>query len=203
MAVSPASQPAATVDRMGNRIGLRACLGCVWLLAACAAPADAEGVTPRVRPVDTRIADALSRGRRHSATLAALLDVLERSDLIVHLDTRWFESRRVVGETRFIGRAAGQRYVRISIDARVSDDRAIAVLGHELQHAREIAQTRWVIDEAGLAELYGLIGHRAGGGGGRTLRVDTQAGPDIERQVLLELRAAERRRGVETLTAAD
>ena len=194
---------------MRNQIAFRASLVCVCLLAACVASVRADATAPRVRPVDTHAADTLCHGHRHSVTVAALIEALERSDLIVHIETRWFESHRVRAETRFIARAAGQRYVRISIDARIRGEAAIALLGHELQHAWEIAQARWVIDEARLTELYGRIGHRAGGGDGRMLRVDTQAGPDIERQVFLELRDAGRRRGEERserserLTGAD
>jgi hypothetical protein len=108
----------------------------------------------------------------------------------------------VVAKTRFITRAGRHRYLRISIDARAHEDPAVALLGHELQHAWEIAQAGWVADQDGVAELYRQIGHRTGGDAG-LLQVDTRAGPDVERQVFAELREAQRLRGVEHLTGAD
>jgi hypothetical protein len=178
-------------------------LACACVLVACVTPAGAESIFPRVRPLDAPSAGALSRGRRDSPTLAALLDALERSDVIVHLETRWFRCSGVLAKTRFIARAGGQRYLRISVDARQPEEAAVALLGHELQHAREIAQARWVADQDGLAELYRRIGHRTGREDAGLLRVDTRAGPDVQRQVFAELREAQRRRDAEHLSGAD
>ncbi len=58
---------------------------------------------------------------------------------------------------------AGRRYVRVSIDRRLTGCQRIAILGHELQHAVEIAESRRVTDDASLADLYRRIGFHSGG----------------------------------------
>jgi hypothetical protein len=119
--------------------------------------------------------------------MAWLVAALERSDVIVHIEDRVLAVTRIIGETRVVC-AGGQRYLRISLDPVVRDHAAIALLGHELQHAWEIAQRSWVIDRATLERLYQEIGHGVDGGFG-IRRFDTPAGPDTERRVRAELRS--------------
>src|SRR5690349_1433881 len=59
-------------------------------------------------------------------------------------------------------RATGFRYVRIQLALRGAPEDAIAVLGHELQHAVEVAEAIDVIDAGGLEKLYRRIGVRSG-----------------------------------------
>lgn len=71
------------------------------------------------------------------------------------------------------------------------------MLGHELQHAWEIAQARWVVDQTTLAELYLHIGYESHA----VLRshgVDTIQAHDTAREVLIELRASGERRSSST-----
>jgi hypothetical protein len=96
---------------------------------------------------------------------------------------------KIVGLTHFIAYAGEQRYLRITIDASVHGDTAVALLGHELQHAVEIARAPWVTNETRLAHLYRHIGHESAGSRAGNLRVDTPEGLSTERQVLAELRA--------------
>lgn len=123
-----------------------------------------------------------------SPTMAWLVAALERSDVIVHIEDRVLTDPRIIGETRFVACAGGQRYFRISLDLFVRDHAAIALLGHELQHAWEIAERSWVIDQTTLERLYRETGHYVHGGLGFR-RFDTHAGPDTERKVRAELRA--------------
>jgi hypothetical protein len=67
----------------------------------------------------------------------------------------------------FMTSSAGTRYLQVRIDRwRVPPWEAIAWLGHELQHAMEIAQAPEVHDDASLARLYRRIGWQWGGGTG-------------------------------------
>jgi hypothetical protein len=125
-----------------------------------------------------------------SPTIATLTEALERSDVIVHIEYKRSTHAGVLAETRLVTQSGGQRYVRISLDPKVFDREAIALLGHELQHASEIAEARWVADEATMIRLFETIGHRADSGPGRRTRVDTAAGPATARQVIAELRNA-------------
>ncbi len=80
----------------------------------------------------------------------------------------------------------GQRYVRIQITLRGSPDDAVAVLGHELQHALEVAQEDWVYDQASMEALYQRIG--TGSRGGNHV-YDTLAAQEVGRIVRRELLA--------------
>ena len=82
--------------------------------------------------------------------------------------------------------AHGQRYVRIQIALRGGQDDSVAVLGHELQHAFEVAQEPWVYDQATLAALYQRIG--TGVPGGYHI-YDTAAAQEIGRIIRRELLA--------------
>jgi hypothetical protein len=65
-------------------------------------------------------------------------------------------------------------------------------LGHELQHAVEIADAREVTDNDTVAKLYRRIGHELEPCQGRR-RFDTAAAREIGDRVLLELKSADRR----------
>ena len=167
-------------------------VACVCLCAMIASADHAQAhPLPRLRPLNVRIASWLASGYRTSPTLASLVDALERSDVIVHIGHTAQRDPRIIGETQFVTRAGGQRYLRISLDPIVRDHAAIALLGHELQHAWEIAERPWVIDQPTLARLYQEIG-RGVDIGYRTHGFDTPAGPDMARRVRAELLSARR-----------
>jgi hypothetical protein len=128
-------------------------------LLAIAGGVHADPASPRVRPLDAWTASLLARGCRESPTFAALVTALERSDVIAHVGENGRDPGRSVGETRFVVRLGGVRYLRISIQADLSDEAAIGLTGHELHHAWEIAQARWVVDAAAVLQLYVQIGH--------------------------------------------
>lgn len=114
-----------------------------------------------VRGVNTRITDALAEGRRRSKTFAALVDALDRSDVIAYVETRFELPPSIRGRLLFAhSSAVGVRYVRIQIHALLSSDDLIVVLGHELQHALEIALTPAIRDEPSMRRFY----QRAGAG---------------------------------------
>lgn len=139
------------------------------------------------------MASLLARGYVESPTLAHLIDALNRSDVIVHVEERRWVDARTIGETRLVVRAWGQRYLRVSIDLRLPDERAIALLGHELQHAWEIAQAPWVADTETLVRLYRQIGHVTYRGA-RAAEADTRAAVGAADRVRAELRADDRSR---------
>jgi hypothetical protein len=164
---------------------------CVLLLSGVIAHVHADPVAPRVRPLGPRMASLVERGYAGSPTLARLVDALNNSDVIVHVEERRWVHAHTIGETRLVAHAGGQRYLRISIDMRLSDERAIALLGHELQHAWEIAQARWVVDPATMVRLYMQIGHVTTRGA-RTAEADTPAAVGAAAVVRAELRADDR-----------
>ena len=146
---------------------------------------------PRLRVLDPSVLEVLAAGYQASATIRDLVDRLERTDVIVHLERQAIPINGVDGTLRFVGRAGGFRYVRIAINtSRLTH--AMALLAHELQHALEVADDPKAVDEATFEVLYRRIGQECRG---RAVprRFDTNAARAVTQQVLREVRGARRR----------
>src|SRR5262245_50619478 len=96
-----------------------------------------EAVAHHVRSTDPRVQDWLRRGAAESQTFRSLLDTLAESDLIVHVQT--VDRLMTAGQTYFVTATATVRYVRIEVSFRGNVNETVALIGHELQHAVEIA----------------------------------------------------------------
>jgi hypothetical protein len=136
-----------------------------------------------VRAVDTRIGDAITGGLRRSTTFAHLVLALDRSDVIVYIETARGMPSSLDGRMLITPGPAAQRYLRIQIAAASRGNELIALVGHELQHALEVAESPGVRDEQSLIALYEAIGHGAKG----RHRYDTMAAQSAGRKVRLEL----------------
>jgi hypothetical protein len=139
----------------------------------------------RVRTLDGHVADMLAIGYQRSATFRRLVDRLEDSDVIVHI-----ERRAIVSGTafmHFVTQAGGNRYLRVTLDTELAPDAAVPLLGHELQHAVEVARAPWVVDVASFGDLYRAIGHSSCEDPPRRC-FDTTAAVDAGRRVRMELR---------------
>ena len=115
----------------------------------------------RVRPVDLWAEETLDRGLARSAVIRSLVDTLERSDLIVHVQTVTTLPPGTAGQMRLSGDAGLCRYVRIQLHRSLLPDERAAILAHELQHAIEVAASPARNDEA-MRELSERIGRHAG-----------------------------------------
>ncbi len=136
-----------------------------------------------VRAVDARIGRALADGLQRSATLARLVVALDRSDVIVYVESDLRLPMTLAGRMLLAATPGGTRYLRIQIARSAGGDDLIAIIGHELRHALEVADAPEVRDEASLIALYQAIG-RAGQG---AHRYDTVAAQHAGRQVRTEL----------------
>ena len=144
---------------------------------------------PRLRILDARATRVLGEAAPLSPTTRTLIAAIERSDLIVHVITRP-DLQSWAGYLRFVTCAGGVRFLRITLDGTLSDRLLAAVLGHELQHAVEIARARWVIDEDSLRALYRSVGHRSSADAPAGEHYDTVAAITAGIQVLQELSRA-------------
>jgi hypothetical protein len=113
---------------------------------------------PHVRPLDASTRAAFSSGMKGSPLFRELVAQLEGSDLIVHVESDCAMRDRVQGKLLFVTAAGGVRYLRVRIGCAVSGVRQVAILGHELRHAVEVADAPWVVDESTMAEEYRRIG---------------------------------------------
>jgi hypothetical protein len=162
----------------------------LWLLASLAAAPFANvphPATARVRPLHISICEALDAAYAASPTVRHLVDELEGSDLIIHLLGQLSDGDSP-GMLRFVGSSGGARFVRITLDTTLPVTMRAALLGHELQHALEVARASWVHDQDSFAALYRSIGHAVGA---RGMHYDTLEARRVGRRVMREM-AAER-----------
>jgi hypothetical protein len=137
-----------------------------------------------VRATQPAVGKLLRRGFEHSPTFAALLRRLEMSDLLVYIEEVPRLPTTLEGRLLIQPPAHGFRYVRIQFQQRGSPSDVIAVLGHELRHAVEVAEAMDVVDAPGLAALYRRIGIDRGNN-----LFDTLAAQEAGHRVLKELLA--------------
>src|SRR5436309_12923076 len=117
-----------------------------------------ESTARHVRTTDSYVTHLLKRGHSRSATFARLVSRLQDSDVIVYVEILPWLPDTMDGRLLLLPRAHAFRYVRVQITLRGGEDDAIALLGHELQHACEIADAPEVGNQTQLARLYERIG---------------------------------------------
>jgi hypothetical protein len=141
-----------------------------------------DAPTRHIRTMDASIRKLLKKGIRHSPSFAALVTRMQDSDVYVYVEMVERLPNALEGRLMMLPTAHGHRYVRIQIALRGSPEDSIAVLGHELQHAVEVADAVEVTDQAGMARLYERIGSRGG-----DHVYDTMAAQEMGRMVRREL----------------
>ena len=112
----------------------------------------------RVRAIGDRAAAALRDGARRSPTFATLLAALDRSDVIVYVELSLDLRPNTDGRTMLVSQSAPQRYVRVQVRGMLSRDETIALIGHELRHALEIASTAWIRTATDVQRYYDRAG---------------------------------------------
>jgi hypothetical protein len=133
-------------------------MGLVPRPAPLTAAAVLESPTRHVRSTSRCVPALLRTGFAQSPTFARLLARLERSDVLVYIEEVPRLPGALEGRLLLQPTAHGFRYLRIEIALGGSPSDKIALIGHELRHAVEVAEAASVVDELGLAALYRRIG---------------------------------------------
>jgi hypothetical protein len=137
----------------------------------------------RVRTVDAHLMLLIEEGLKRSVTFGDLLVALNASDVIVYIQRVSRLEPTIAGQLMIVPVPTAQRYLRIQVLERLSPDDTIALMGHELRHALEIAAAPEVRDQKGMIELYRRIGEP----GGRVHTFDTRAAQNAGQRVKREL----------------
>jgi hypothetical protein len=156
------------------------CFLIVFLLCVDPFAAAAGPLTPR--PVDSVAAETFALALSRSAVVRALVATLQQSNVIVHIESSLRLPAGIGGTTRFVAARGGYRYVRITIGSGLAKTARTAILGHELQHACEIAASE-ADDVEGLEQVFARSGRRNGD------FFETAVAIETERRVRLELTA--------------
>ena len=173
-------------------------LACALVVASARDAAAASGLAPltaeqvrvvmnapsrHVRAADPAMSAVIADGMRRSGTFAHLVLALNKSDVIVYIETGRLLPTTIVGRMLLVAGPEGHRYLRIQVTGHPRSNDLIAIVGHELRHALEVAESPDVRDEASLIALYERIGHPSTG----ARHYDTAAAQDTGRQVKAEL----------------
>jgi hypothetical protein len=104
------------------------------------------------------MAAVLAEGKQYSPTLSVLVDRIDASNVIVHVECARFNNLTLQGRTLLVVAAHETRYVRVQVDCLLMRRELIAIIGHELEHAAEIAAAPEVVDEPSFGRLLHKIG---------------------------------------------
>ena len=178
--------PSPAVPRQPAGIAAAVCAA----LAACAIVSaeptrigdTAECGRTHVRSTDARAAAAVEYGLARSAAFRSLVDAIAESDLIVYVTAAFEMPVQLDGEIHFVTQVASHRYMRVLVRGGLAPWDRAAMIAHELQHAREVADAPSVIDNATMDALYHQIGFAVG-----VDRHETDAAREVTMKVMQEL----------------
>jgi hypothetical protein len=136
----------------------------------------------RVRGLDSTSRRLLETGAACSPTFARVLQDLQASDLIVGVETRPMP-KKVRGELRLVAASAAVRYVRVGLQVPNAERDLVAVLGHELHHATEVAAAPEVRDARTQRAHYLRIGYEPQGRGFYETDAALEAGRVVAREI--------------------
>ena len=149
--------------------------------------ADNAAPFPHIRSNQPALLEAVEAASRVSRTFRRIAERISASDVVVYLQYRMASEPGLAGATSFMSAAGGVRYLRVSIDPRLSGCQRFALLGHELQHAVEIADAQSVVDQQSLEALYRSVGFQSPAACRRCFESADAiaAGQRIQREVLM------------------
>lgn len=96
--------------------------------------------TSRLRPASGFEAGVIAEGVCRSPTVRAMVTTIQVSNVIVYIAMRRFHNHQLAGGLEFIGATTTDRILGIVIGFPLDRIARIAMLGHELQHAVEVAR---------------------------------------------------------------
>ena len=152
------------------------------ILAAGRAHAGEISTTMRVRSEDATIARLIAQATEESATFRREIETINGTDGLVYVDAGRCGAGIHGCLMHSVELAGSYRLLRVKLDVQRSERRAMATLGHELQHALEIlTAVPRVKSNVGILTLYQQLGWMTG------RRFETaealQAGVEVEREL--------------------
>jgi hypothetical protein len=139
-------------------LALAACLALPYPLGAGQDRPDKPKAAPGIRAEGPLVEHTLQRGVALSPTLRSLVEGLLRTDLIVYVALTRRPAGRSDASIDFMHATGEFRFVRIAINIELKMPQRLALLGHELQHALEVAQAPEIRDRASFLRYYGAVG---------------------------------------------
>ena len=166
-------------------IGLFVLIGCAMVAATD------QRVLTRVRGLDPHFHALIREGDERSASFREIVDEIQRSNAIVMVQYGLCAKGQIRSCVTHVAGDANARNIRIVINTRTTNDRLIATIAHELQHAVEIIRDSGVTGPEQVMALYRRIG-KGECAKGRSDRCETEAALAMETKVLEELERSPR-----------
>lgn len=168
----------------------RICICVLIVTAHGAVTAFADDRIENIRPRDSVAGLLLQIGMERSQTFRQLVQDLRRSNVIVYVDVRREPRDGPSGSVTFMAQRSGWRWLRATIDTGTTDYASVLrnvfhlteILGHELQHAREVIAAGSLETSDDFEAYFRGIGTSVG-----KHRFDTAAAVEIGRAVASEL----------------
>ncbi|MBI2188485.1 MAG: hypothetical protein HYU37_15400 [Acidobacteria bacterium] len=142
---------------------------------------------PNVRITEPWLRQLYQAGLAGSPTFRSLVERLEDSDVVVYLQTDPRALLGVAGRLTFLSMVAGTRYVVIRLSPLRSPAQQLAMIGHELQHAVEVAERPDIVDQESMLREYMRFGY-LNGASASGVALDTKAATEVAWQITDELR---------------
>ena len=144
-------------------------------------------LTPHVRIAEPRLRQLFAIGMSGSPTFRSLVERLEQSDVVVYLQTDVYGPWSVAGRLSFLSVVAGTRYLVVRLTPLRSPAQQLAMIGHELQHAVEVAERPQIVDAESMYREYLEFGY-LNGASAPGIAVDTEAAMEAGVRISDELR---------------
>jgi hypothetical protein len=162
----------------------------IWLSVFLAfTPATVFADSLAVRPLDHSAAATLAGALEHSALVRSLVAELDAAVAIVHFEVSLALPSSIGAATRFVVSAGDHTYLRVTVSAMLRSNEREILLGHELQHALDIARSG-ATNQADVQRLLVATGYRTGSN-----LFETGSALRTERRIRAEFRQSAFRRG--------
>jgi hypothetical protein len=136
------------------------------LMLLAATRADAGGpqdINRHLRPADRTDAALVNESLTRSATVRDLVARLNATDVVTYVTAAPCGQYERDSSIHFVGRSPYQRFMVIKVNDALPLDRQIALVGHELQHALDMAPASWIIDSFRMNQYFALAGWKDSG----------------------------------------
>jgi hypothetical protein len=151
---------------------------------------EARGTTTQhLRFENGRLEQLVRKSLDDSKTLRTLLERVEASDLVVYVRCDPRLDGALSGHMSFLTRAGNTRFLLIRVRYLGSRLTQVALVGHELRHAVEVADTPAIVDLASFDQEYGRLGYvNVNGSRNGVVVYETEEAERTGEQILRELR---------------
>jgi hypothetical protein len=134
----------------------------VLALAVGANASGPQSADPHLRPAALASQPLVAASLERSLIVNSLAEQLKATDVVAYVVTAPDGVSGRDSAIHFLGRSKAQRFMVITVNSALPEDRQIALVGHELQHAVDMSRAKWVTDQERMSQYFTRVGWRIG-----------------------------------------